>query len=154
MADRAAISVAVTGTWLSTAGVFVFARPAPAPPPTWPVPASALLVVTSTAAFPAKAAVEGLCSVRPCRFASREASGSERLRLPPQVDPQPTHPVHQNAAGHREVCSDVDVTPAVYKSAVYKSAVQQRAVICRQILEEGAKSVSSHNVHWGDLSTT
>src|ERR1035441_48092 len=69
VADRAAISVAVTGTSLSTAGVFVFVRPASAPPPTSPVPAFAVLVVASTAAFPAKAAVEGLCSVRSCRQA-------------------------------------------------------------------------------------
>ena len=69
-------SVAVAGTSLSTAGVLVFARPAPAPPSTWPGLASALLAVTSTADFPASAAVEGGQSERPL------PSGSQRLRLP------------------------------------------------------------------------
>src|ERR1017187_4249611 len=32
-----------------------------------------------------------------------EGSQSERAARSPQVDPQPTHPVHQNAAGHRDV---------------------------------------------------
>src|ERR1035441_2710866 len=90
VADRAAISVAVTGTSLTTAGVFGFARPAPAPLPTWPGLASALLVVPSTAAFPASAAVEGAQSEH------TRSSGSERTRLPPQIRSRPTHPVRQN----------------------------------------------------------
>jgi len=45
----------------------------------------------------------------PCQFASGEASASERLRLPPQVDPQPTHPVRQNIAWHPEVGGDIAV---------------------------------------------
>jgi hypothetical protein len=35
--------------------------------------------------------------------------GSERLRLPPQIRPQPTHPVRQNTAWHTEVNGDVGV---------------------------------------------
>jgi len=111
-------SVAVAGISLSTAGVLVFARPAPAPPSTWPGLASALLAVTS-AAFPATAGVEGGRPKRPSPFASGEASGSDRLRFSPQVSPQPTHPVRQNAARHREVNGDVAVVPTVYKSAVH-----------------------------------
>ena len=101
--------VAVTGTSLSTAGVFVFARPAPAPPPTWPGPALAVLVATSTAVLPATSAVEGGQPERPCLVASGEASGSECLRRPPQIRPQPTHPVRQNTAWHTEVNGDVGV---------------------------------------------
>jgi hypothetical protein len=94
---------------LSTAGVFVFARPAPAPPPTWPGPALAVLVATSTAVLPATSAVEGGQPERPCLVASGEASGSECLRRPPQIRPQPTHPVRQNTAWHTEVNGDVGV---------------------------------------------
>src|ERR1035437_5429349 len=78
---------------------------------------------------------------RPCPFASGEASGSERPRLPPQVSPQPTHPVRQYTAWHREVCGDVAVTPAVYKSAV-----QQRAVIWGQI---SARRLHPTRLHHG-----
>ena|ERR1035437_2314380 len=46
------------------------------------------------------------------------ASGSERPRLPPQVGPQPMHPVRQYTAWHREVNGDVGVTPAVYDPAL------------------------------------
>ena len=58
-------------------------------------PALAVLVVTSTAVFPPRSPVEPVQSQRPCPFASGEASGSGRLRLPPQIGPQPTHPIHQ-----------------------------------------------------------
>ena len=42
--------------------------------------------------------------------------------------------------------SDVGVTPAVYDPAL-----QQDEVVCAQIPEEGAESVHSHGMHWGDL---
>jgi hypothetical protein len=35
--------------------------------------------------------------------------------------------------------------------AVYDPALQQSPVVCPQIPEEGAKSVTSHGLHWGDL---
>ena len=82
------------------------------------VPASALLVVTSTAAFPARFAAEGAQSERPCLFASGEASGSERLCLPPKVGPQPMHPVRQNITWHPEVNGDIAVVPAVSNPAL------------------------------------
>jgi hypothetical protein len=82
----------------------------------------------------------------PCPFAFGEASGSERLRLPRQVSSQPTHPIRQDIVWHREVCGDVAVTPAVYNPAL-----QQDAIVCGHILEEDAKSVTSHGLHWGDL---
>src|ERR1019366_4626644 len=44
-------------------------------------------------------------------------SGSERLRRPPQVGPQATHPVHQRILGHSEVYGDIGVSPAVYDPA-------------------------------------
>ena len=72
-------------------------------------------------------------------------SGSEHLRLPPQVGPQPTHPVRQNISGHSEVCGDIGVSPAVYDSVL-----QQPGVVRGQILEEGVKSVRGI-VHRGDL---
>src|ERR1035438_8902541 len=52
--------------------------------------------------FQASPAVEGAQSERPCPFVSSEASGSKRLRFPPQVRPQPTHQVHQNIMWHTE----------------------------------------------------
>ena len=67
-------------------------RPTAAPPPTWPGPA---LSASPQSVAPA-------CSP-PAR------SGSERLRLPPQIRPQPTHPVRQNTAWHTEVNGDVGV---------------------------------------------
>jgi hypothetical protein len=82
------------------------------PPPTWPELASAALV--ATAAFPTGSAVEARQSDRSCLVASGEASGSERPRLPPQVSPQPTHPVRQNVVRHSEVTGDTAVMPAVY----------------------------------------
>src|ERR1035437_7750368 len=97
---------------------FVFARPAPAPPPSRPNPAWAVLVASSTAVFPATAAVQGAQSDRPCLFASDEASDTERLRRSPQIRPQPTHPAHQDTAWHREVNGDIAVAPAVYNPAV------------------------------------
>src|ERR1017187_1315894 len=47
-------------------------------------------------AFPASPAAAPL-------FASGEALGSKRLRLPPQIRSQPVHAVHQNTAWHPEV---------------------------------------------------
>ena len=73
-------------------------------------------------------------------------SGSERLRLPPQIRSHPTHLVRQSIAWHREVDGDVAVMPAVYDPAL-----QQPAVIWVQFPEKGAKSVTSHGLHWGDL---
>jgi hypothetical protein len=73
-------------------------------------------------------------------------SGSECLRRPPQIRPQPTHPVRQNTAWHTEVNGDVGVMPAVYYQAL-----QQPAVVCPQIPEEGAESVTTRGSHWGDL---
>jgi hypothetical protein len=110
----------VTGTALSTPGVFGFALSTGSAASNFAGTGLglAVLVATSTAVLPTGSAVEARQSERPCPFASREASGSERLRLPPQIGPQPTHPVHQNAARHREVCGDVDVTPAVYNPVV------------------------------------
>ena len=78
----------------------------------------AVLVVISTAVLPAGSAVEARQSERPCPFASREASGFEHLRLPPQICPQPTHLVHQNIAWYPEVSGDVAVLPAVYDPAL------------------------------------
>ena len=75
-------------------------------------------------------------------FASGEGSGSERLRRPPQICSQPTHPVRQNIAWHPEVNSNIAVTPAVYDPAL-----QQPAVVCPQIPEEVAESVTSHGLH-------
>jgi hypothetical protein len=72
-------------------------------------------------------------------------SGSERPRLPPQVGPQPMHPVRQNISGHSEVCGDIGVSPAVYDSVL-----QQDAVVRGQVPEEGAKSVRC-SLHSGDL---
>ena len=110
-------------------------NPTAAPPAATPT--------ASTAAFPASPAVEGatLASARspPAR------SGSERPRLPPQVGPQPTHPVRQNATWHSEVDGDIGVSPAVYDSVL-----QQPAVVVGQIPKEGAKSVRGI-VHRGDL---
>jgi hypothetical protein len=96
--------------------------------------------------LPATSTVEGAKADRACLFASGEASGSERLCLPPKVGPQPMHPVRQNIARHREVDGDLAVVPAVYNLAI-----QQRAVICPQIPEEGTKSVTAHGLHWRDL---
>ena len=73
-------------------------------------------------------------------------SGSERPRPPPQVGPQPMHPVRQNISGHSEVCGDIGVPPAVYDPVL-----QQPAVVRGQVPEEGAKSVNSYGSHWGDL---
>src|ERR1019366_2685142 len=73
-------------------------------------------------------------------------SGSERPRPPPQVGPQPMHPVRQNISGHSEVCGDIGVPPAVYGPVL-----QQPAVVRGQVPEEGAKSVNSYGSHWGDL---
>ena len=70
----------------------------------------------------------------------------ERLCPAPQIRPQPTHPVRQYTAWHREVCGDVAVVPAVYNPAL-----QQPAVVCPQILEEVVKSVNSRGSHRGDL---
>ena len=56
------------------------------------------------------------------------------------------HPVRQNIARHSEVDGDIGITPAVYNPAL-----QQDAVVCGHILEEDAKSVTSHGLHWGDL---
>ena len=53
--------------------------------------------------LPASSTVGARQSDRACLFASGEASGSQRVRLPPQVSPQPTHPVRQYTAWHREV---------------------------------------------------
>jgi hypothetical protein len=117
---------AFPGTAPSTAGVFGFAQAATVSPPTWPVLASAALV--ATAVFPPRSAVKAIQSERPCLFASGEASVSQHLRRPPQIRPQPTHPVRQNAAWHPQVNGGVAVTPAVYNPAV-----QQRAVIWGQI---------------------
>ena len=113
-------------------------RPTPVTPPTWPVSALAVLVLTSTAAFPASAAVEARQSECPCPL----ASGSERFRLPPQIRSEPTHPVRQDPAWHPEVNGDVGVTPAVYDPAL-----QQSPVVCPQIPEEVAESVTSHGLH-------
>ena len=105
-------------------------------------PALAVLVVTSTAVFPPRSPVEPVQSQRPCPFASGEASGSGRLRLPPQIRPQPTHPVRQSIARHSEVNGDVGVVPAVYDPAL-----QEAAVVWGQIQEEGAEAVISHGFH-------
>ena len=59
--------------------------------------------------LPATSTVEGAKAERPCLFASGEASGSEHLGLPPQIRPQPTHPVRQNTAWHPEVNRDLGV---------------------------------------------
>src|ERR1019366_6023054 len=75
-----------------------------------------------------------------------EGARSERLRLPPQLHPQPTHPVGQNTTWHREVCGDIGVTPAVHNPVL-----QQPAVVRAQIPEEGAKVVTSYGLHWADL---
>jgi hypothetical protein len=56
------------------------------------------------------------------------------------------HSVRQNIARHPEVNGDVAVTPAVYDPAL-----QQRAVAWVQFSEKGAKSVTSHGLHWRDL---
>ena len=56
------------------------------------------------------------------------------------------HPVRQNISGHSEVCGDIVVSPAVYNPAL-----QEATVVRAQIQEEGAKSVTSRGVHWGDL---
>src|ERR1035437_460901 len=82
----------------------------------------------------------------PDRSGEASFSGFERLRLPPQIGPQPTHPVRQNIARHSEVSGDVAVSPTVYDPAL-----QQRAVAWVQFPEKGAKSVTSHGLHWGDL---
>jgi hypothetical protein len=105
----------------------------------------AVLLVTSTAVFPASSAVEGAQSEFLCLFASGVASGSERLRLPPQIRPQPTHPVRQRITWHPEVNCDVGVVPAVYDPAL-----QQPAVVVGQIPEEGAKPIRGI-MHRGDL---
>ena len=89
---------------------------------------------------------EGLSETeRPCLFASGEASGSERLCLPPQVRPQSVHAVRQNIAWHPEVNGDLAVVPAVYYLAL-----QQPAVVRGQVPEEGAKSIRC-GMHSGDL---
>ena len=62
-------------------------------------------------------------SERPCLVASGEASGFERLGLPPQVGPQPTYPVRQSIARHREVGGDNAVVPAVYDPALQQGTV-------------------------------
>jgi hypothetical protein len=98
----------------------------------------------STAAFPASSAVEARQPERPCPFASRRQAPA-RLRLPPQVGPQPMHPVYQNISGHSKMCGDIGITPAIYDPAL-----QQPAVVNSQIPEEGAKSIRCI-VHWGDL---
>ena len=110
----------VTGTALSTPGVFGFALSTGSAASNFAGTGLglAVLVATSTAVLPAGSAVEARQSERPCPFASREASGSERLRLPPQIGPQPTHPVHQNIVWHPEVNGDIAVSPAVYNPAV------------------------------------
>ena len=136
--------VPLSGISLSTAGVFGFAP---------------------TAVPPFNLAGTGLGgSGRHCRLSDRlhrrstpvrappptsppgEASGSERPRLPPQIGPQPTHPVRQNIARHSEVSGDVAVSPTVYDPAL-----QQRAVAWVQFPEKGAELVTSHGFHWGDL---
>ena len=66
-------------------------------------------------------------------------------RLPPQVGPQPMHPVRQNISGHSEVCGDIGVSPAVYNPAL-----QQPAVVRGQVPEEGAKPIRC-SLHCGDL---
>jgi hypothetical protein len=128
-------------TPIPTAGVFGFARPNGSA-------AFALLVVAATAAFPASSGVEEGRPERSCLFASGEASGFERLRLPPQIRPQPTHPVHQNIVWHPEVNGDIGVLPVLYDPAV-----QQLAVVVGQIPEEDAASVTTHGLHWRDLAT-
>jgi hypothetical protein len=115
--------------------------PASAPPPTSPVPAFAVLVVASTAVFPASSTVEGAQSQRPCPFASGEASGSECLRPPPQIRSRPTHPVRQNTAWHPQVNGGVAVPPAIYYPAL-----QQRAVIWGQI---SARRLHPTRLHHG-----
>ena len=90
-------SVAVAGTSLSTVAVLVFAQlngttASNLAGPGLRGPGRHL----ATAVFPASAAVEGAQSQRPGLFASGEASGSERTRLPPQIRSRPTHPVRQN----------------------------------------------------------
>jgi hypothetical protein len=136
--------VAVTGTGLSTAGVSHFSTSSAASNLAGPG-----LGVGGPGHHP-----DRRLSSKPCRrgsspcicpFASREASGSEHLRRPLQVGPQPTHPVHQSISGHSEVCGDIAVSPAVYNPAF-----QQDAVVISQIPEEGAKPIRGI-VHSGDL---
>ena len=93
-------------------------RPTPVTPPIWSGLALAVLVVASTDMLLESPTVGARQSEFPCLFASGEASGSERLRLPPQVGPQPTHPVRQSIAWHSEVDGNVGVTPAVYYPAI------------------------------------
>ena len=111
-------------------------------------PALAVLVVTSTAVFPPRSPVEPVQSQRPCPFASGEASGSGRLRLLPQIGPQPMYPVRQNIVWHPEVNGDIGVLPVLYDPAV-----QHLAVVVGQIPEEDAASVTTHGLHWRDLAT-
>jgi hypothetical protein len=66
--------------------------------------------------LPATSTVEGAKAERPCLFASGEASGSEPLRSPPQIGSQPTHPVHQNTARHREAHGDIAVNASRQRS--------------------------------------
>lgn len=109
--------VPLSGISLSTAGVFGFA-PTAVPPFNLVGTGPAVLVASSTAVLPATSAVEGGQPERPCLVASGEASGSEGLGLPPQIRPQPTHPVRQNTAWHTELNGDVAVLPAVNNSAL------------------------------------
>ena len=133
--------VALTGTALSAPGVF-------GSPPAqrqrllqlgrdWPSRSCSLPRPPSFQG----SAIEGTQFQRPCRFAWGEAADSERLCLPLQIRLRPTHPVRKNIARYREVCGDVAVTPAVYKSAV-----QQRAVIWGQI---SARRLHPTRLHHG-----
>ena len=112
--------MAVTGTSPSTAGFFGYVQPTGSAASNFAGTGLglAVLAVTSLAVLPVSAAVEGVRSVRPCPFASREASRSDRPRLPPQFRPQPTHPVRRDTTWHPEVCGDVAVRPAVYNPAL------------------------------------
>jgi hypothetical protein len=85
--------VSCRGASLAKAGVFGPAQPNGTNAPASPNPALAVLVITSTAVFPASSVPEGVQPERPCLFASGEASGSERLRLPPQVRSELVHSV-------------------------------------------------------------
>src|SRR5450759_5308345 len=93
--------VAVTGTALSHCPCF-WRRPRPAPAAASDLagPRLALLVATSTAVFSLSSAVEAAQPERSCPFASGEASGSECIRLAPQIRSQPTHPVRQRITWH------------------------------------------------------
>jgi hypothetical protein len=135
VADRAAISVAVTGTFALHSRCLCL-RPASTS-------------AASNLAGPGLRALgrhfdRSLSSKggrRRTMFGALLPSGSDRLRLSPQVSPQQTHPVRQNITWHREVHGDIAVTPAVYKSAVH-----QRAVIWGQI---SARRLHPTRLHHG-----